>query len=70
VALYDLRNISDYIRRLELEMVSIEKKHVRDIFLDPSRRGEWLNRMFGSQTTGCPNFAVNCETGVKTCNPA
>ncbi len=46
-------------------MDSIEKERQRKLFLDPRKRGKWLDHVFGARMIACPNYVVDSKSGKK-----
>jgi hypothetical protein len=68
-ALSEIEAIFKYIKVRKEDYVSQEKFARQKLFLDPRKRGKWLERVFGSSTPTCPNFAVDSSTGLSTSKP-
>jgi hypothetical protein len=66
---FHIKNISAYISGRKKDMLSIEKRKNREMFLDCKKRGVWLEKMFGTKLSGCPNFAIDPNSNSKTFNP-
>ena len=52
-----------------MDLTTQEKIARQQMFLDPKKRGKWLENVFGSTATSCPNFAIDSSTGLSTSNP-
>ena len=66
VANAEALNIEEYMRKRKCDMLSIELKRQRELFLDPRKRGKWHELLFGSPVVACPNFAVDAKSGERT----
>ena len=64
-----IKNLLKYIQSRKEDMISEERRVVLSMFLNPKKRGKWLDHIFGSQPSGCPNFAIDSETGLRTSDP-
>ncbi len=69
-ALKEIENITLYIKSRRQDFVSQEKVARQKLFLDPKERGKWLEKIFGSTTSTCPNFAIDSITGLSTSEPS
>ena len=49
--------------------MSLEKKQQASLFMDPKKRGKWLERIFGNHPVACPNYAIDSESGRQTSDP-
>ena len=50
-------------------MKSREKRERLEWFLDPTQRGKWLDDIFSSELSSCPNYAIVPGTGQITYDP-
>ena len=67
---FHIQNISNYLRSRKEDMISEEKRKCQELFLNPTSRGRWFQRLFGTKTSGsCPNFAIDSKTGARTTDP-
>jgi hypothetical protein len=68
-ALSDIEQATNYIKARKEDLISQEKQHRKFLFLDPKKRRLWLDSVFGNNSAGCPDFAIDSITGIKTSNP-
>jgi hypothetical protein len=61
--------LQKYIKCEQAKQKHEEKQWRRDLFLDPKRRGKWIDLHFKSNRTGPPDFAIDGETNEKTRDP-
>jgi len=68
-ALSEIEAITTYLKSRKLDLQSQEKIARRNMFLDPKKRGKWLEHIFGNAASSCPNFAIDSATGLSTSKP-
>ena len=69
VAEQEIERLQQFIKFDQVKRKSEEKQWKRDMFLDPKKRGKWIDLHFKSHRTGPPDFAIDGETNEKTRDP-
>jgi hypothetical protein len=69
VALTNIHTLRDYIRQRKADLISIERLETRQLFLDPKKRGHWLEHIFGTKRSVCPNYAIDPSNGARITDP-
>ena len=65
----EIERLQRYIKFDQTKQESDEKKWKRDLFLDPKKRGKWIDLHFKPHRTGPPDFANDGQTNEKTRDP-
>ena len=58
VAPFDIKNIVAYVRSQKQDLRSKAKIESRNLFMDPTKRGLWLQRTFGVRLPGVPTLQL------------
>src|SRR6202012_1771435 len=66
---HEIERLQRYIKFDQTKQKSDEKQWKRDLFLDPKKRGRWIDLHFKSHRTGPPDFANDGQTNEKTRDP-
>ena len=69
VALTNIQTLRNYIRQRKADLISIERLETRRLFLDPKKRGQWLDHIFGTKRSVCPNYAIDPSNGARLTDP-
>ena len=64
-----LENLKTYLKSQKEDLESKEKTDRLKWFLDPKKRGKWLDNIFASETSHCPNYALIPGSGEITYDP-
>ena len=65
----EIERLQRYIKFDQTKQESDEKQWKRDLFLDPKKRGKWIDLHFKPHRTGPPDFAIDGQTNEKTRDP-
>ena len=66
---HEIERLQRHIKFDQTKQRNNEKEWKRDLFLDPKKRGQWIDLHFKSHRKGPPEFAIDGETDEKTKDP-
>jgi len=66
LALLDLESLRDYMEVQKETLTLRDKEKSKKMFLDPKKRGKWLDLIFKGQISSCPNFAIDSKSGTRS----
>src|SRR6185503_8968571 len=68
-ALVNTQSLKKYVSSRKLDLVSLEKLESQKKFMNPKKRGEWLDRVFGGRRSNCPSYAIDPSSGARITDP-